>query len=528
VIDFYPSKEFSNAEDTLRNIFLQQQELQQRNQIEIQGLENRLLLLRNQYECTMLLFQTEQKEQFQLHTKVNQSETELQSLDQDFIQTQSQFQNELEQLTLQFEQEISQSKNQLQDNLQILLDEIQTTQSNLDQQETQIEHLETDLAFHKSRIHYFENKIREDETLRKQLHETIQELKGNIRVICRVRPRIGSETMEDVQYSFPDPTGQEMLIEVSGMKDITGRRIETKHTHPWKFDRVFGPNSTQKEVFEEISHLVQSSLDGYNCCIFAYGQTGSGKTYTMEGAEDLDNEETRGMIYRSVQQVFDSSHRLKLQGWNYEMKASFFEIYNDTIRDLLVNCPKTLEPKLDPNGKVFIPDLKVVKVNGPSRLFELLKRAVPLRVTAETNMNKRSSRSHSIFQLHIEGHNTITKQSIQGLLNFIDLAGSEKLDSSGVKGGQVKETIFINTSLSALKDVFTALALNAKYVPYRHSKLTYILQNSLSGNSKTMMFVNVSPATENLPESLNSLRFATNVNSCNLGTAKKSSKVTFT
>jgi len=320
-----------------------------------------------------------------------------------------------------------------------------------------------------------------------------------------------------------------MLVEVTGMKDITGRRIETKLTHPWKFDRVFGPNSTQKEVFEEISHLVQSSLDGYNCCIFAYGQTGSGKTYTMEGAEDLDNEETRGMICRSVKQVFDSSHRLKLQGWNYVMKASFFEIYNDTVRDLLVNSqnPKCLEPKLDPNGKVFIPDLKVVTVNGPSRLFELLKTAVPNRVTAETNMNKRSSRSHSIFQLHIEGYNTITKESIQGLLNFIDLAGSEKLERAGVKGDKAKETIFINTSLSALKDVFTALATNAKYVPYRHSKLTYILQNSLSGNSKTMMFVNVSPASDNLSESLNSLRFATNVNSCNLGTAKKTSTVAF-
>jgi kinesin family protein C1 len=116
----------------------------------------------------------------------------------------------------------------------------------------------------------------------------------------------------------------ELLIEVSGIKDITGRRIETKQTYPWKFDRVFGPNSTQKDVFEELSHLVQSSLDGYNCCIFAYGQTGSGKTYTMEGPEDMDDEENRGMIYRAVQQVFDSGNRLKLQGWSYEMKASFF------------------------------------------------------------------------------------------------------------------------------------------------------------------------------------------------------------
>jgi kinesin family protein C1 len=186
-----------------------------------------------------------------------------------------------------------------------------------------------------------------------------------------------------------------------------------------------------------------------------------------------------------------------------------------------------LEPKLDANGKAFVPDLKIVKVNGPSRLFELLKRASRNRVTAETNMNKRSSRSHSIFQLHLEGHNSITKETVQGLLNFIDLAGSEKLESSGVKGIQAKETIFINSSLTSLKDVFLALATNSKYVPYRHSKLTFVLQNSLSGNSKTMMFVNVSPAAENLQESINSLRFAANVNTCNLGTAKKTSKISF-
>jgi len=270
-------------------------------------------------------------------------------------------------------------------------------------------------------------------------------------------------------------------------------------------------------------------LDGFNCCIFAYGQTGSGKTFTMEGTQDRENETTRGMIARAVEQVFRVSRGLKLLGWKYSMKASFLEIYHDTIFDLLLKGNKdrdlALELKLDPEtGACFLPDLTLVDVTTPEKVFELLECASKNRVTGKTNMNDRSSRSHSIFQLQITGHNSKTGEIVKGILNLIDLAGSEKLKQSGAVGDAKKEAISINTSLTFLSNCISALAAGQQ-PNYRNSKLTRLLQNSLGGNSKTLMFVNLSPASQNVKESSNSLQFAKKVNQCEIGVAKKSSKV---
>jgi len=212
------------------------------------------------------------------------------------------------------------------------------------------------------------------------------------------------------------------------------------------------------------------------------------------------------------------------------MHASFLEIYNDTICDLLCKDPnrkgKALEAKHDPKtNKTLVPDLTLVKVATYARVYDLLRRATTNRATAETNMNHCSSRSHSIFQLQITGKNSITGESVEGLLNLIDLAGSEKLDQSGASGVTKVETIAINSSLTNLGNVISAVANNQKHIPYRNCQLTYLLQNSIGGNSKTMMFVNISPAAENIKETLNSLIFATKVNACDIGTARKSTKV---
>eukprot|EP01124_Arcella_intermedia_P002867 TRINITY_DN1156_c0_g2_i2.p1 TRINITY_DN1156_c0_g2~~TRINITY_DN1156_c0_g2_i2.p1 ORF type:complete len:775 (+),score=212.03 TRINITY_DN1156_c0_g2_i2:34-2358(+) len=386
--------------------------------------------------------------------------------------------------------------------------------------------LEAEIDRHRNLLLFKENKARKDELSRRQLHEAIQELKGNIRVICRIRPLMGTESSQTVQYNYL--SSQELSIEIEG-KERAGRKIE-KQQFPFKFDRIFPPDTNQRTVFEEISHLVQSALDGYNCCIFAYGQTGSGKTYTMEGSEDVEDEETRGMISRAVTQIFDSSSRLTSQGWRYKMVASFMEVYNDVIRDLLAKDfkSKVLEAKNDPKtNKIYVPDLTQVNVSTPSQVFELLRRASHNRTTAETLMNHSSSRSHSIFQLSIQGHNTVTAENIDGTLNLIDLAGSEKLEQSGAAGTTKTETIAINSSLTNLGNVITAVASGAKHVPYRSCTLTYLLQNSIGGSAKTMMFVNISPADRNVKETISSLRFATKVNSCEIGTAKKKTNFKF-
>ncbi|KIM38337.1 hypothetical protein M413DRAFT_30179 [Hebeloma cylindrosporum] len=311
---------------------------------------------------------------------------------------------------------------------------------------------------------------------------------------------------------------------------------ERKEVYNFGFDRVFEPESTQAEVFEEISQLAQSCTDGYNVCIFAYGQTGSGKSFTMEGGT---SEASSGMIPRAVEQVFRVADQMKSRGWEYKMEGQFLEIYNETINDLLGKGEfdkKKHEIKHDSKtGSTRVTDVEVIRLTSPSQVRSLLAVAQSRRSVAATLMNERSSRSHSVFTLRISGVNVGidgcpgTGERCEGSLNLVDLAGSERLNVSFANGAdkeRVRETQNINKSLSALGDVIAALGEKGekggdKHIPYRNSKLTYLLQNSLSGNSKTLMVLNLSPLAAHLQESLTSLRFATKVNNTTIGTAKK-------
>lgn len=354
-------------------------------------------------------------------------------------------------------------------------------------------------------------------------------------MFCRIRPLMSTEipknsVIEDEMRHFSitrrldDP---DELSLIQPIESSIGGAASTK-TFPFSFDRVFGPHSTQSDVFDEISQLVQSALDGYRVCIFAYGQTGSGKTHTMEGSQS--DEQLLGMIPRAVLQIFSTAQSLKKdKRWEFNFEASYLEIYNETIQDLLTSNPGENDSKLEirhlPNStKTIVTDLTIIPVESPESVLTLLKRAGHNRAVAETLCNDRSSRSHSVFILKIVGNNAATGESIEGLLNLIDLAGSERLSQSGSTGDRLKETQAINKSLSSLGDVISALANKDSHVPYRNSKLTYLLQHSLGGNSKTLMFVNVSPALNNFNETLCSLRFATKVNSCQIGTARRNQK----
>ncbi|KAM5588563.1 kinesin-like protein KIN-14D [Rosa sericea] len=376
----------------------------------------------------------------------------------------------------------------------------------------------------RGRIAEFEQKIFEGERLRKKLHNDILELKGNIRVFCRVRPLLPDDATEVPVISYPTSTEDQ------------GRGIDLVQTgqkYHFTFDKVFDHAASQQDVFVEISQLVQSALDGYKVCIFAYGQTGSGKTYTMMGRPE--NPDQKGLIPRSVDQIFQTSQSLQAQGWKYRMQASMLEIYNETIRDLLSsNRPSGAELtrtesgvgkqytiKHDVNGNTHVSDLTIIDVCSKREISSLLQQAAQSRSVGKTHMNEQSSRSHLVFTLRITGINENTEQQVQGVLNLIDLAGSERLSRSGATGDRLKETQAINKSLSSLSDVIFALAKKEDHVPFRNSKLTYLLQPCLGGDSKTLMFVNVSPDSTSVGESLCSLRFAHRVNACEIGVPRR-------
>ncbi|XP_038671695.1 kinesin-like protein KIFC1 isoform X3 [Scyliorhinus canicula] len=433
--------------------------------------------------------------------------------------------------------ELKTSRSLLQSNYLTLSTVVEDTENKLKTKETELSQKVACMEEQQSTIEQQREMIMErDERLhcaeqeRRRLHNTVQELKGNIRVICRVRPLLDSEAagcseIEHVQFSASD---EKVITLTKREESHTGHDRKEELKYDFNFDRVFQPIATQKDVFEDISQLVQSALDGYNVCIFAYGQTGSGKTFTMEGP-DVMTSETKGMIPQAVDQIFSTAEELKTMGWTYKFTASFLEIYNETIRDLLVTKPEKnteYEIKLLSNKskQLHITNLKYVIVTMRDQVHNLIALAKANRSVAKTAANDHSSRSHSVFQLKIEGSNSGRDLQCTSTLSLVDLAGSERLDKSQSKGDRLREAQAINTSLSCLGHVIMSLSNKESHIPYRNSKLTYLLQNNLGGNSKALMFVNLSPLEENFNESLNSLRFANKVNECVIGTAQLNRK----
>ena len=367
------------------------------------------------------------------------------------------------------------------------------------------------------RILELEKDLLKAEEIRRQMHNKIQELRGNIRVFVRTRPFLPG-----------DGAGVESAIEVAPDEEsLVIQDQRTTKSHDFNFDKVFPPSSGQDQVFKEVADFVQSALDGYNVCLFSYGQTGSGKTHTMQGS---GNGAMRGIIPRAVEQILTHARFLKAQKWNFQLSVSFLEIYNENLRDLLnKKGNQKLAIKRSKEGKSFVDGLSEAPIEtnepdvGMEQLAEIMATAASARSVASTKMNAQSSRSHSVFMLHLRGTNLETGAEVHGALNLCDLAGSERLDRSQVTSDakRLKESQNINKSLSALGNVFNALAQGASHVPFRDSKLTYLLQDCLSGDGKALMFVNLSPTVESSNESLCSLRFAQRVNQVELGKPTK-------
>lgn len=367
-----------------------------------------------------------------------------------------------------------------------------------------------------SKVEELEKTIREGQAERRRMHNLIQELRGNVRVFARIRPFLPGDGVDDDAPPMCVPKSETSLKLTMEGHDRKGYNFD--------FDRVFGPSIGQEAVFTEVSEFVQSALDGYHVCLFSYGQTGSGKTHTMQGT---GNGQMRGIIPRAIEQVGQYKEQLEKDGWQYDMQVSFVEIYNEKIRDLLREeefDDAKHEIKVNPDGRRYISDINMVPLEptDSEAVEAVMSQAARHRSVGSTDMNAVSSRSHSVFTLHLTALHPQNRQALRGTLNLCDLAGSERLDRSKATGDRAKETMAINKSLSALTDVFVAIGKKASHIPFRNSKLTYLLQPSLSGDGKTLMLVNLSPTELSTQETLNSLRFAAQVNKCELGKAKRS------
>ena len=516
------------------------------------------------------------------------------------------------------------------------------------------------IARFQAQVLQMQEQLRLGDAVRRHLHNQVLELKGNIRVFCRVRPNLPHDppsTSGKPMFTFPVTTsaalggmtvsaststatanyggpaeagaaaaaaaggasspsppsssaaagsgaaspsegGSDLATTNDAMaqaaisaglterntlifrgkeeKSMDGSKVNKTATY--SFDRVFTPEEGNGEVFDEVSQLVQSALDGYKVCIFAYGQTGSGKTHTMEG-DGLDQLTTAssdgtlrfppaaGITSRAVYTIFAEVAKMKRQGWVHTVRVHSFEIYDDTVYSLLpsgVDAEGNVVPseaiakrivdgfeseqvEVKSNAAIAAAAKEAAKeaaaaggiamaplqsVNGcepitvrtSQEVFALLAVASALRRTRGTAMNARSSRSHCIFQMFIEGRCDKTGEARQGIINLVDLAGSERVKLSKATGEGLAEASAINSSLSSLGDVIVALGSGNKHIPYRNSKLTYLLQNCFGADSKTLMIVNMSPTEASADETLCSLRFASRVNNCHLGVAQKAVK----
>ena len=352
--------------------------------------------------------------------------------------------------------------------------------------------------FNHSLIQDLSSKYLQELFERRRLFNQLQEIQGNIRVICRVRPLQGGQTCISVR--------DECVLTINDVKLGLSR--------DWEFDKVLGMQATQENVFDSVQPLIQSVIDGYNVCIFAYGQTGAGKTFTMEGPSS-----NPGINARTSSHLF-SLIDSRRPSWQYTVHCSVLEVYNDRVRDLLAPGNSAfLKVKRGEGGLTHVPEAEVVRVADSTEMMLLLDSAATQRAIGQTNVNLHSSRSHLILTMYVKGRCEGVETNSK--LHLIDLAGSERVGKSGSEGDRLKEAQHINKSLFALGDVLTARRTKQSHVPFRNSTLTFFLQDSLSGDSKTLMILQVNPDASFYDESNCSLQFASKARSTELGPAKR-------
>ncbi|CAG8075983.1 unnamed protein product [Penicillium nalgiovense] len=318
---------------------------------------------------------------------------------------------------------------------------------------------------------------------------------NTIKVVARFRP----------QNKIELSSGGKPIVEFENEESCSINSREG--TGAFTFDRVFPMDTAQNDIFDfSIRPTVDDILNGYNGTVFAYGQTGAGKSYTMMGS-DIDDEIGKGIIPRMIEQIF-ASILTSPSNIEYTVRVSYMEIYMERIRDLLVPQNDNLPVHEEKARGVYVKGLLEVYVSSVQEVYEVMRRGGAARAVSATNMNQESSRSHSIFVITVTQKNVETGSAKSGQLFLVDLAGSEKVGKTGASGQTLEEAKKINKSLSALGMVINALTDGkSTHIPYRDSKLTRILQESLGGNSRTTLIINCSPSSYNDAETISTLRF---------------------
>lgn len=328
----------------------------------------------------------------------------------------------------------------------------------------------------------------------------------SVKVAVRVRPM---NSLEKKSNSV------NCIVVDKSTNQITISKSESIEAKTFQYDYVYDTDSNQRQIYDDVAFsLVEAVLEGYNGTIFAYGQTGCGKTFTMMG--ENSNPDLKGIIPNAFAHIFGHIQNEETNK-KFLVRCSFIEIYNEEIRDLLgKDLNRKLEIREDVKTGIYVKDMTMLQVKSNNEIEHCLAVGNKSRHVGETSMNQESSRSHCIFTVHIEiGENledAKNKKIKAGKLNLVDLAGSERQSKTGATGSRLEEAKKINLSLTALSNVINALVENKQHVPYRDSKLTRLLQDSLGGNTKTVMIAAVSPSSYNFDEGVSTLRYASRAN----------------
>ena len=376
-----------------------------------------------------------------------------------------------------------------------------------------------------------------DDQQNNNLNQNNNKINDNMKVMVRIRPPLPREMEFGIPFrSISEVSSDNSMVTILEYMGNSIDELERQHElinnpsifhhHRFTFDYIFDQDSTQLEVYLKAAKpAVLSLLEGYNSTIFAYGQTGTGKTYTMEGFTFSPFDEKRGLVPRVIEEIFKYIPNSQKDNFNindnenkgnYIVKASYLQIYNEFINDLLIPERKNLNIREDKKKGIYIDNLSEWIVRNSDDIYTLLEKGSENRATSSTAMNEISSRSHAIFIITVEQMTSNNDNNVYNFstkiskLNLVDLAGSERTKFTGAKGKQLEESKRINKSLSALGNVINALTdtKGGTHIPYRDSKLTRLLEDSLGGNCKTTILTMISPCQDFIFETLSSLSFA--------------------
>ncbi|VDI70068.1 kinesin family member 25 [Mytilus galloprovincialis] len=446
-------------------------------------------------------------------------------------------------------------------------------------QSSSLSELQERLAHMELTLHDVTDRHAKEKKRRQELHNTLMELRGNIRVHCRVRPLMDFDRGQEDMSSF-GRQGAKSEVVVHFVDDENVCVRTTKHNKVFEYERVYDMTETQNGLFDEVQPMLTSLLDGYNICIMAYGQTGSGKTHTMLGShKNEDYNPTRethpdeGVIPRAARELFRLTS--EKQKGTHTVEVSVVEIYNNDIRDLLSHDPNIKHDiNTGQDNSISLPTIISKQVDTVYDVMCLVQHGLNTRRESATLVHEHSSRSHlvvtltvvspapsffsknsapgdkpttktlqptprdskgrssslsssgsmpsgSMWQSNDISTNSAGQAVIKTKLQLVDLAGSECVGMSGVKGQALRETANINKSLSALADVLGALAEHRAHVPYRNTRLTHLLQDSIGGDAKLLILLCVAPAQRYITESLQSLGFGARARQVQRGQTKR-------